>query len=53
MSTLHTQLQALAAHVRDPAHHAGPVGIEERRLRVYRELVFNNLQGLLDRKSVV
>ena len=47
MSTLHTQLQALAAHVRDPAHHAGPVGIEERRLRVYRELVFNNLQGLL------
>ena len=47
MSTLHTQLQALAAHVRDPAHHAGPEGIEERRLRVYRELVFNNLQGLL------
>lgn len=47
MSTLHTQLQALAAHVRDPAHHAGPEGIEERRLRVYRELVFNNVQGLL------
>ena len=47
MSTLHTQLHTLAAHVRDPARNAGPDGIEERRLRVYRELVFNNLQGLL------
>ena len=44
---LHAQLHTLAAHVRDPTHHAGPDGIEDRRLRVYRELVFNNLQGLL------
>ena len=47
MSTLHAQLHTLAAHVRDPATHAGPPGIEERRLAVYRELVFNNLDGLL------
>ncbi len=47
MSTLHSQLHTLAAHVRDPAHNAGPKDIEERRLRVYRELVFNNVQGLL------
>lgn len=47
MSALHDQLHALAAHVRDPATHAGPAGIEDRRLAVYRELVFNNLDGLL------
>lgn len=47
MSALHDQLHALAAHVRDPAAHAGPPGIEDRRLAVYRELVFNNLDGLL------
>lgn len=47
MSTLHDQLHALAAHVREPATHPGPVGIEDRRLAVYRDLVFNNLDGLL------
>ncbi len=47
MSTLHDQLHVLAAHVRDPATHAGPPGLEDRRLNVYRELVFNNLDGLL------
>lgn len=47
MSALHDQLHVLAAHVRDPATHAGPPGIEDRRLAVYRELVFNNLDGLL------
>jgi len=47
MTSLHDQLHALAAHVRDPAAHAGPPGIEDRRLNVYRELVFNNLDGLL------
>lgn len=47
MSTLHDQLHALAAHVRDPAAHAGPPGIEDRRLAIYRDLVFNNLDGLL------
>lgn len=47
MSPLHDQLHVLAAHVRDPVAHAGPPGIEDRRLGVYRELVFNNLDGLL------
>lgn len=47
MSALHDQLRALAAHVRDPAAHPGPPGIEDGRLAVYRELVFNNLDGLL------
>ena len=47
MSTLAQQFQALARHVRDPAAHPGPPGIEDRRLKVYRELVYNNLDGLL------
>lgn len=42
------QLQReFAAHLRDPARHPAPAGIEERRLQVYRELFFNNVAGLL------
>ena len=41
------QQDALAAYIRDPEHVAPPAGIEERRLKVYRELFFNNVEGLL------
>ena len=41
------QLAALADHVRDPGTHAGPPGIEPRRLQVYADLVFSNLRSLL------
>ena len=47
MSGLAEQFRALARHVRDPGAHAGPPGIEARRLKVYRDLVYNNLEGLL------
>lgn len=47
MSTLDDQLIALARHVREPAVHPGPPGIEARRLKVYSDLVYNNLDGLL------
>lgn len=47
MSGLHEQLGTLAAHVRDPDAHPGPPGIEARRLKIYGDLVFNNLDGLL------
>jgi len=36
------------AHIRDPASRPAPDGIEERRLQVYRELLFNNTRGFLD-----
>lgn len=39
--------RALAAHLRDPQAHPAPAGIEERRLRVYRELFFNNIASML------
>lgn len=47
MSELLEQLATLARHVRDPGTHPGPPGIESRRLRIYSDLVYNNLDGLL------
>ena len=44
---LRAQQFGFAAHLRDPATHAPPAGIEDRRLAVYRELFFNNIEGLL------
>lgn len=34
-------------HMRDPEKNAGPEGIEDRRLKVYRELVYNNIEGFI------
>lgn len=45
--TLREQQFEFARHLRDPAAHPAPPHIEERRLRIYRELFFNNIQGLL------
>ena len=45
--TLHDQQFALARHLRDPSAHPPPPGIEERRLAIYRDLFFNNIEGLL------
>lgn len=47
MSRLREQFDAMAAHVRDPDAHAGPPGIEARRLKIYSDLVYNNLDSLL------
>ena len=44
---LRQQQFAFANHLRDPSRHAPPPGIEARRLRVYRELFFNAIDGLL------
>lgn len=34
-------------HMRDPESNAAPEGIEDRRLKVYRELVYNNIEGFI------
>ena len=39
--------QAFAAHIRDPDHVPLPRGIEARRMKIYSELFFNNIEGLL------
>lgn len=44
---LQRQQFQLAAHLRDPAHFEPPPGLEDRRLAIYRELFFNNIEGLL------
>jgi len=36
-----------AAHIRNPAVHAAPADVEPRRMQVYVELFFNNIEALL------
>ncbi len=38
---------AFTATIRNPEQYETPPGIEERRMNVYRELVFNNIEDLL------
>lgn len=44
---LRTQQFVFSRHLRDPATQPAPVGIESRRMAVYRDLFFNNIHGLL------
>lgn len=39
--------EEFCAHLRDPERHPPPAGVEERRMRVYRELFFRNVLGLV------
>ncbi|MDY0005461.1 MAG: putative DNA-binding domain-containing protein [Spongiibacteraceae bacterium] len=39
--------RALAAHIRDPGRHPGPQGVEARRLRIYSDLFYNNIEDFL------
>ncbi len=36
-----------AAHIRDPESHPRPADVEDRRMAIYRELFFNNVEGFL------
>ena len=42
-----------AAHIRDPDNAPAPAGIEDRRMKIYRELFYNNLRDLLGRSFPV
>ena len=44
---LKEQQQLITAHLRDPANNLAPAGIEDRRLNIYRDLFFNNIEGFL------
>lgn len=46
-AVLAAQQDAFAAHIRDPERVPPPSGIEDRRLKIYRELFFNNVENLL------
>ena len=41
-----TQL-AFAAHLRDPQHNPPPPAIEDRRMGIYRDLIFNNIESFI------
>ena len=34
---------ALTAHIRDPENQPAPAGIEDRRMGIYRDLIFCNV----------
>ena len=44
---LREQQLELTRHLRDPQHVGAPADIEDRRLGIYRELLFNNIESLL------
>ena len=36
-----------AAHIRDPKKTPGPKGVEDRRMAIYRDLFYNNVEGFV------
>lgn len=38
---------AFTAHLRDPVRNPPPMGIEDRRMKLYRELLYNNVEGFI------
>ncbi|AQA19373.1 DUF2063 domain-containing protein [Halioglobus japonicus] len=37
----------MASYLRDPEHNPAPEQVEERRLKVYRDLIYNNVEGFI------
>ena len=48
MSDFRDIQQAFTAHIKSPQDNAFDYGIEDRRMKIYRELFFNNIMGFLD-----
>ncbi len=38
---------AFAANIRDPQRHSAPADVEDRRMQIYRDLFYNNVEGFL------
>ncbi|GLS24733.1 DUF2063 domain-containing protein [Marinibactrum halimedae] len=47
MATFQQTQVALAEHLRDPDNNPGIDGVEDRRLKIYRDLIFNNIEGFI------
>ena len=45
--TLGESQRAMARHLRDPEHVPGPQGVEPRRLKIYQDLVYRNIEGFI------
>ncbi len=47
MSALRDLQHQFAGHIRNPTKSPAPEGIENRRMAIYRDLFFNNIQGFI------
>lgn len=47
MTHFQTVQRELTEFLRKPTTHSGPVGIESRRLEIYRDLIYNNIESFL------
>lgn len=45
----HALQNALTEHIRHPERNPAPQGIEDRRLKIYRELLYKNIEGFMSR----
>ena len=46
-SALRDSQMLMARYLRDPQGQPAPEGVEERRLKIYRDLVYNNVEGFI------
>lgn len=46
-STLRDSQMTMARYLRDPQTQPPPAGVEERRLKIYRDLIYNNIEGFI------
>ncbi|MFK7730396.1 MAG: DUF2063 domain-containing protein [Pseudomonadales bacterium] len=49
LAQTHSLQTQLTDHIRDPGANAPPPGIEDRRLKIYRDLFYNNIEGFMRR----
>jgi hypothetical protein len=47
VSALKDSQMAMARYLRDPDKEPAPVGVESRRLKIYQDLVYNNIEGFI------
>jgi len=45
--------KSFAAHIRNPQTHSGPQGLEARRLKIYSDLFYNNVESFIARSFPV
>ncbi len=45
--TLESLQRSFTAHIRNPEQNPAPDGVEDRRMKIYRDLFFNNMRSLL------
>ena len=46
-ATLRDNQLAMARFLRNPQGRAPPAGVEARRLKVYQDLIYNNVEGFI------